>query len=171
MMRKISFCLAGMILFAVAANAAPNATVFGGYQYTRFGDSLVFANSGGIFSGTGLSANGWNAALTAGFSSWLGIRADVSAAYPRNFDFYTYTFGPELSVHLPIVRPFAHALFGIARVSSSGIVSNDVETMIGGGVDLGHGILAWRVAQLDWMSKGIVNNRNIRICTGLVLRF
>jgi hypothetical protein len=170
--RKISFCLAGMILFAVAANAAPNATIFGGYQYTRFGDSLVFANSGGIFSGgTGLNANGWNAALTAGFSTWLGIRADVSTAYPSNFNFYTYTVGPELSLHLPIVRPFAHALFGIARVSSSGVVSNDFETIIGGGVDLGHGILAWRVAQLDWMSKGIVNNKNIRICTGLVLRF
>ncbi len=170
-MRKISVCLVMMILFAAAANAAPNATLFGGYQYTRFGDSTVFANSGGVFSGTGLNANGWNAALTGGFNSWLGIRADVSAAYPSNFNFYTYTFGPELSVHLPIVRPFAHALFGVARVSSSGIVSNDFETIIGGGVDLGHGILAWRVAQFDWMSKGIVNNKNIRICTGLVLRF
>lgn len=159
------------IFSVVAAHAAPNATIFGGYQYTRFGDSAVFANSGGVFSGTALNANGWNAALTAGFNSWLGIRADVGAAYPNNFDFYTYTFGPELSLHLPIIRPFAHALFGIARTSSSGVVSNDFESIIGGGVDLGHGILAWRVAQLDWMSKGIVNNRNIRICTGLVLRF
>lgn len=155
----------------VAAHAAPNATIFGGYQYTRFGDDTVFANSVGIFSGAALNANGWNAALTAGFNSWLGIRADISAAYPTNFNFYTYTVGPELSLHLPIVRPFAHALFGVARVSSSGVVANDFETIIGGGVDLGHGILAWRVAQLDWMSKGIVNNRNIRISTGLVLRF
>jgi hypothetical protein len=170
-MRKIPFCLAGIILFAVAAHAVPNATIFGGYQYTRFGDSTVFANGGGIFSATGLNANGWNAALTAGFSNWLGIRADVSTAYPRNFNFSTYTFGPELSLHLPIIRPFAHALFGIARVSSFGVVSDDFETMIGGGLDIGHGILAWRLAQVDWMSKGIVNNRNIRICTGLVLRF
>lgn len=170
-MTKIAVCFLVLILSAVAANAAPNATLFGGYQYTRFGDTNVFANSGGVFGGTGLNANGWNAALTGGFNSWLGIRADVSAAYPNNFNFYTYTFGPELSVHLPIVRPFAHALFGVARVSSSGVVSNDFETMIGGGVDLGHGILAWRVAQLDWMSKGIVNNKNFRICTGLVLRF
>ncbi|MGH9515260.1 MAG: hypothetical protein ACRD3P_06240 [Terriglobales bacterium] len=160
-----------LISSLVTAHAAPNATLFGGYQYTRFGDSTVYANSGGIFSGTALNANGWNAALTAGFNSWFGIRADVSAAYPTNFNFYTYTFGPELSLHLPIIRPFAHALFGVARVSSSGIVSNNFETIIGGGVDLGHGMLAWRVAQLDWMSKGIVNNRNLRICTGLVLRF
>jgi hypothetical protein len=131
----------------------------------------VFANSWGVFGGTGLNANGWNAALTGGFNSWLGIRADVSAAYPNNFSFYTYTFGPELSVHLPIVRLFAHALFGVARVSSSGVVSNDLETMIGGGVDLGNGILAWSVYQIDWMSKCIVNSKNLRICTGLVLRF
>lgn len=170
-MRKflVTFCM--VILSLVVAHAAPNATIFGGYQYTRFGDSTVFANGLGVFSGTALNANGWNAALTAGFNSWLGIRADVGAAYPNNFDFYTYTFGPELSVHLPIIRPFAHALFGVARVSSSGIVSNDFETIIGGGVDLGHGILAWRVAQVDWMSKGIVNSTNIRISTGLVLRF
>jgi hypothetical protein len=171
MMRKIPFCLAGMILFAVAANAAPNATIFGGYQYTRLGDTTVSVNGGNFFGGNGTNANGWNAALTGGFSKWLGVRADVGAAYFSPFNFYTITFGPEISAPLPIVRPFAHALFGVEKLSAFGVDSNDFEAIIGGGVDLGHGILAWRVAQLDWMSKGIGTNNNFRISTGLVLCF
>lgn len=81
---KLSVCFLLVIISAVAAHAAPNATLFGGYQYTRFDG--------------GPNANGWNAALTGGFSSWLGLRADFSAAYPAGFNFYTYTLGPELSV-------------------------------------------------------------------------
>jgi len=171
MMRKVSLCLVVIVLFAVAANAAPNATIFGGYQYTRLGDTPVSISSGNFFGGSGINANGWNAALTGGFSKWLGVRADVGAAYFSPFNFYTITFGPEISAPLPIVRPFAHALFGVAKLSAFGIGSNDFETIIGGGVDLGHGILAWRVAQLDWMSKGISTNNNFRICTGFALRF
>jgi hypothetical protein len=174
MMTKIAVCFLVLILSAVAANAAPNATLFGGYQYTRFDNPSVSINSGNFFGSGGLGANGWNAALTGGFNSWLGIRADFSAAYPSGFNFYTYTFGPELSVHLPIVRPFAHALFGGARISSGGSSTTGFDMMLGGGVDVGHGILAWRVAQLDWMStrfSGFTDNKNVRICTGLVLRF
>ena len=46
--------------------------------------------------------------------------------------------------------------------------------MVGGGIDIGHSIFAWRVAQIDWMStrfSGSTNNTNVRIATGLVLRF
>lgn len=159
-MNKASVCFLVVILSALTANAAPSATIFGGYQYTRFDG--------------GPNANGWNAALTGGFNSWLGIRADFSAAYPSGFNFYTYTFGPELTVHLPIVRPFAHALFGGARISALGTTTNGFDMMIDGGVDVGHGMLAWRVAQFDWMStgfSGVTDNKNVRVCTGLVVRF
>jgi len=46
--------------------------------------------------------------------------------------------------------------------------------MIGGGADVGHGPFAWRVIQFDWMSvhfNGISDNKNIRVGTGIVLRF
>ncbi len=171
-MHRFSILFLLLMLSAAAANAAPNATIFGGYQYTRFDYSSSNITSGNFFGG-GIGANGWNAALTGGFNSWLGIRADFSGVYPSGFNFYTYTFGPELSVHLPIVRPFAHALFGGARISSGGSTTG-FDMMFGGGIDVGHGILAWRVAQVDWMStrfSGFTDNRNIRVCTGLVLRF
>lgn len=169
-MRKFVVCLS-IVTLAVVAHAAPNATLFGGYQYTRF-DTGPITSGSSIFR-SGIGANGWNAALTGGFNSWLGIRADVSGAYPNGFNFYTYTAGPEFSIHLPIIRPFAHALFGLARVTGFGAATNGFDTMIGGGVDLGNGILAWRLAQFDWMYtrfNGVSNSRNVRICTGLVIR-
>lgn len=46
--------------------------------------------------------------------------------------------------------------------------------MVGGGVDVGHGILAWRLVQFDWMLthfNGVTDNNNVRINTGLVVRF
>ncbi|HZQ18457.1 MAG TPA: hypothetical protein VFA90_07025 [Terriglobales bacterium] len=170
-MRKFFLCLS-ILTFAVVARAASNATLFGGYQYTRFDTGSVTSGSSLLF-GSGIGANGWNAALTGGFNSWLGLRADVSAAYPNGFSFYTYTVGPELSIHLPIIRPFAHALFGLARATSAGAATNGFDTMIGGGVDLGNGVLAWRLAQFDWMYtrfNGVGDSRNVRICTGLVIR-
>lgn len=169
-MRKFVLCLS-TLTFAVVAQAAPNATLFGGYQYTRF-DTGSVTNASSLF-GSGIGSNGWNAALTGGFNSWLGLRVDVGAAYPNGFNFYTYTAGPELSIHLPIIRPFAHALFGLARATSLGSATNGFDAMIGGGVDLGHGILAWRLAQFDWMYtrfNGVSGSRNVRICTGLVIR-
>ena len=171
-MLKISVLLI-LICSPLAANAAPNATIFGGYQYTRFDYSSSNILSGNFFGG-GVGANGWNAAVTGGFNSWLGIRADFSAAYPSGFNFYTYTFGPELSAHLPIVRPFVHALFGGAKISAGGASTTGFDMMVGGGIDIGHSIFAWRVAQIDWMStrfSGSTDNTNIRIATGLVLRF
>jgi hypothetical protein len=173
MMRKFVLCLS-VVTTAIVAHAAPNATLFGGYQYTRFDTaSATAANGSVLLFGNGIGATGWNAALTGGFNSWLGIRADIGAAYPNGFNFYTYTAGPEVSIHLPIIRPFAHALFGLARATAFGRASNGFDTMVGGGVDLGHGILAWRLAQLDWMYtrfNGVSDSRNLRICTGLVIR-
>jgi hypothetical protein len=46
--------------------------------------------------------------------------------------------------------------------------------MLGGGIDAGHGPPAFRVAQLDWMTtrfSGFTDRKNVRVSTGLVLRF
>ena len=72
-MRKALVCAIALMMLAASAHAAPNATLFGGYQYTRFDG--------------GPNASGWNAAITGGFSSWLGLRADFSAVYPRDLIF------------------------------------------------------------------------------------
>jgi len=159
-MRTFCICLAILILSAVAANAAPKAELFGGYQFTHL-DS-------------GPNMNGWNAALTGNFNSWFGVTADFSGVYGSGLKFYTYTFGPEVHAHLPVVKPFAHALFGGARASASGVGVNGLDMLLGGGIDAGHGPLAFRVVQFDWMTtrfSGFTDHKNVRVSTGLVLRF
>ena len=158
-MRKFLVC--ALVVFSTAgAYGAPKAEVFGGYQSTHFDG--------------GPNANGWNAAITGNLNSWLGVTADVSGVYPTGFDFTTYTFGPQISAPLPVIKPFAHLLLGGARLSAGGNSINGFDLMIGGGFDAGHGPFAWRIVQFDWMSTrfhGFTDNKNVRVSTGIVLRF
>ena len=159
-MRTPFYWFLAILLCAAAAQAAPKAEIFGGYQYTHLDPAT--------------NLNGWNAALTGYFNSFFGITADFSGSYHSGLRFYTYTFGPELSAHLPIVKPFVHALLGGARASAGGVSRNGFNVFLGGGADIGHGVLAWRVAQLDWMTtkfSGFTDRKNVRFSTGIVLSF
>ena len=160
-------------MFSVAAFAqenAPKAEFFGGYQYTRFDG--------------GLNANGWDTALTGNLNRWLGVTGDFSGAYKTqngvSFDNYTYTFGPVVSLrHNEIFTPFAHFLAGGFHASAgfSGLSAsaNGFAMMFGGGVDVNatqH--LGVRALQFDWLSmraNGTSDNNNMRISTGLLVRF
>jgi len=159
-MRKVLFCFVVLMVSAVAANAAPKAEVFGGYQFTHFDG--------------GPNMNGWNGALTGNFNNWFGVTADFGGVYGSGLNVYTYTFGPEVHAHLPLVKTFAHALFGGARLAGGGGSTSGFDMMLGGGIDAGHGPLAFRVAQFDWMTtrySGFTDRKNVRVSTGLVLRF
>jgi len=88
-----------MIVSSLSLTAgAQKVEIFGGYQFTHLQ--------------TAFNANGWNASLTGNFKHVLGITADFSGAYKNNISVYTYTFGPVLTARLPVVQPFAHALWG-----------------------------------------------------------
>jgi opacity protein-like surface antigen len=149
------------VLFCtIAAQAAPKAEVFGGYQFTR-------TQGGGNWSG-------WNAALTGNLGSTFGVTADFSQVYNSGVHYTTYTFGPEIHAHLPIVKPFAHVLLGGAKASFSGASTSGFAMYFGGGIDAGHGALAWRVIQFDWLDtrfSGVNSSKNVRASTGVVLRF
>jgi hypothetical protein len=143
----------GSLLFvASAAQAEHKAAVFGGYQYTR--------------PDGGPNLNGWNGALTGNFSKSFGITADFSGAYGSGGSIHTYTFGPKLSANLPVVKPFVHALFGGVRLGGSGGSTTGFGMMLGGGFDVGHGPLAWRVVQADWLLtrfSGFTDKKNVRV--------
>lgn len=159
-MRTFCFCLAVLLVCSIAAQAAPVAEIFGGYQFTR------------LQGGTNM--NGWNASLTGNTGHLLGITADLSGVYGSGLNLYTYTFGPEIHAHLPLVKPFVHALFGGARVSAGGFSNHGFAMFMGGGVDAGKGMIAWRVVQFDWLYtdfSGTHSSHNVRYSTGLVLRF
>jgi len=159
-MRKFSFCLAVLLVCAVGAQAAPKAEVFGGYQFTR--------------TEGGTNWSGWNGAVTGNIAPLLGVTADFSQVYNSGVHYTTYTFGPEIHAHLPIVKPFAHALFGGAKLSAGGASTSGFAMYVGGGVDAGHGLIAWRVVQFDWLYdrfSGFSSSKNVRASTGLVVRF
>jgi len=160
MLKPIAALTFVALLFVSTAHAQQKVEIFGGYQFTH--------------PDGGPSLNGWNAALTGNFNKTFGITADFSGTYGSGASFYTYTFGPKLTANLPVVRPYVHALLGGAH-ASNGIGSGDgFTTMLGGGFDAGHGHLAWRVAQFDWFlvhGSGGTDSKNVRVSTGLVLRF
>ena len=84
---------------------------------------------------------------------------------------------PELRHHrrnLGAAKPFVHVLLGGARISGGGASTTGFDTMVGGGLDVGHGHFALRVIQADWILtrfSGFTDKKNCRASTGLVLRF
>ena len=156
---------------AAAQEMQPKAELFGGYQYTRIG------------AVPGVSADGWNAAVTGVLNRWAGLTADFSGAYKRvavvGVSAHTFTFGPVVCARGQRVTPFAHALFGGFRASTSALgLSAGLDgfaMMIGGGVDVrATRHLAVRVAQLDWIlwnSAEVTERKNARVSVGLVFRF
>jgi hypothetical protein len=105
---------------------------------------------------------------------FFGVTADFSQVYNSGVHYTTYTFGPEVHAHLPVVKPFAHALLGGSRLAGGGGSINGFATYVGGGIDAGSGPFAFRVAQFDWLYtrfSGISSGKNVRVSTGVVLRF
>ena len=163
-------CMVSLAAFAQETGNTPKAEIFGGYQYTRF--------DGGV------NANGWDTSLTGNLNHWFGIAADFSGAYKSqngvSFNNYTYTFGPVVSYrHNETFTPFAHFLAGGFRASAAfgGLSGSDngFAMMFGGGVDVkATKRVAVRAIQFDWLSlhsNGSSDNNNMRISTGLLLRY
>jgi hypothetical protein len=167
-MRRIAYVLGLLTLLYLPAKAQTiNAEVFGGYSYLRL-------DTGG---GTHSNFNGWNASLNVKPSKWAGIVGDFGGQYASPFgpttSFYTYLFGPQLSLPAP-VSPFVHALFGGARIGTSGISTNAFATAVGGGVDVKAApFLSYRLIQAEYLLTrfGDTSQHNARISTGIVLRF
>jgi hypothetical protein len=140
--------------------SAQKAEIFGGYQFTHLQPAF--------------NANGWNASVTGNFKHVLGITGDFSGAYQQNASVYTYTVGPVFTARLPVVQPFVHALFG-GITASNGRSHSGFAMLLGGGIDLGlrKGI-GFRIVQADWLStrfSGDMRNRNLRVSTGIVVKF
>ncbi len=101
--------------------------------------------------------------------------------------FCTFLFGPRVSVQIGKIRPFAEVLAGVAsqKVSVAFDSEHDrnLATAVGGGLDYRFlRLFAWRV-QADYIGTRLFKDlpfpvqytvpvqHNIRVSTGLVLRF
>ena len=167
-----------LLLFSCAAVAqnGPKYEVFAGYQYMRLNPSVL---------PSGINANGWNAAFTGNANRWLGLTADFSGIYKTvngiDVKGHTYTFGPVFSVRKgdETFVPYVHTLFGgfhgSAGFAGGSASTNGFAMMMGGGLDakLSQHVYL-RVAQVDWSLlryEGITDKKNVRVGTGLVVRF
>jgi len=145
-----------------ASAGASRVEIFGGGQYLHLDPNF--------------NLEGWNGAVTGNVKGWLGITVDGGGAYHSGLTFHTITVGPELRANLPLIKPFVHGLVGGARSAAGGVSANGFVGMIGGGVDFGGGMVAYRLVQADWMATRFSNftnqsNRNFRASTGIVIRF
>ncbi len=198
-MRRVLF-IASLLFslpLATMAQEAPNVEVFGGYSYLRTEVGRALNND----------LHGWDASVAANLNKWFGIVVDVSGHYdsqssastivqpgfpPIAFRFdahrniHTILVGPRFSYRkIEKITPFAHVLFGGARLhsetESNGIVDisfsgNDTAfaAAAGGGLDvnLTKGI-ALRVIQAEYvfMRFGGQTQNNGRASVGIVFRF
>ncbi|MCI0486285.1 MAG: porin family protein [Blastocatellia bacterium] len=158
------FFICTMILclpLVAAAQEYPKAEVFGGYSYFR-GD---------------LDANfhGWNASVAGNLNKSFGVVGDFSGHYIDNFNLHLFQVGPKFTYReSERVHPYFQALFGGARLSSSGFSDTAFALTVGGGVDVKvHKNVAIRVIDAGYVllrNEG-QSAHNGRISAGLVFRF
>jgi hypothetical protein len=167
----------------------PNFELYGGYSYVFH--TIDYPNNGVVTSGM----NGWDTSLKIPlpiFSSWLGLKGDVSGTYVNNSadnpDFnpkaYFFLLGPQASVHLGRSTLFAHGMVGSAHLNQEALPNlrsdSTLATAVGAGLDAGFSRhWAWRVTgdyynthfQAGNNTVAGITNSNGRVATGPVLRF
>jgi len=162
-MRKLIVLASFLCLFSGLASAdASHIEIYGGGQYLHLDPNF--------------NLEGWNGAITGNIKGWLGITLDGSGSYHAGLKFHTIAAGPELRANLPLIKPFVHGLVGGARSSGGGVSADGFVGMIGGGIDCGGGMFAFRLIQADWMATRFSNftnksNKNFRGSAGIVIRF
>lgn len=182
-MRKI--VVTALLVFVLAGLAAAqiptSGNVFFGYSY--YNSSI---------SGQRTSLNGWEGSVEGKVLPFIGIVGDFSGydgsqnfttcttpildcvTFNNNFTEHNYLFGPRASVSVGKIRPFAELLVGAGHIHVNGGGSDtSFATAVGGGIDYKlMRVLAWRL-QGDYIHTTLFNvaQNNVRISTGIVLRF
>ena len=193
-MLKALFAGLALLLLAGIANAqVPAGNVFFGYSYYS-ADLSPYNNAN---NSTRNNTNGFEASLEGRIIPFLGFVADFDGHYGSqnilppvcptalppgcgpftfntNFTENNYLFGPRVSFPVGRIRPFAEALFGVARVHG-GEINPDTSFAIAVGGGLDYKIIkpiAWRF-QGDYVQTRFFSatQNNVRISTGIVLRF
>ncbi len=169
----------------------PKAEIFGGYSWARQGDVNI--------------SKGWNGSIVGNLNRWFGIEGDVSGHYytedvvnvpganiQGKTNFLTYRVGPKFAFRSEDspVTPFAHFLVGGAHTSGTGSgsvngtsfsvsqSSNGLAGAVGGGIDIGRGVVAIRAIQADYSVFQINDlygtsgtSNGVRLSIGVVFRF
>lgn len=136
---RLSLLALAMVCFGVTAMAqdAPKGDVFAGFS---------------VLSVSDLTAYGWQGSGAYNASRNIGLVADFGGQYKDSVDQHQFLFGPRYNARMEKVNPFAHALFGFARVSAGNFSDTNFAMGFGGGLDVKAGAkLNIRVIQFDWL--------------------
>lgn len=174
---------------ASSSSSHPAADLFFGYSFVRFNPNAGVKEN--------FNLHGAIAAIAGNVNRWFSVVGDFGFYTIRSLPpgvkakAYTYMFGPQFSHRGERWTPFAHALFGAARISNVTISGtptgslffnapfsqNAFATALGGGVDLNFNKhLGWRLFQGEYLltkfHDGTDNSQNnFRLSTGLVVHF
>ena len=179
----ILFMFAGL----AAAQVPTSGNVFFGYSYY----------STNLSSFDRVNTNGWEGSVEGKVAPFLGLVADFDGHYGSqtlavpveppcpssgcpvfsangNFSEHNVLFGPRFSASVGKFRPFAEFEFGVGHVGANAAgASTSFATAFGGGLDYRLlRIIAWRF-EGDYVRTRFfgVGQNNVRISTGIVLRF
>jgi hypothetical protein len=180
--RYLFYVLAVLLFagFSVAqsSDSSDHVEVFGGYSYMN--PDFTSTVSGGV--------SGWDISATFRVVRYAGIVADFSGFRPTGADpchcgapfadIHTFLFGPQASISIGRIKPFAHFLMGAAEGSithGDSQFGGDFSYFTygaGGGVDFGLNRDFALRSQLDWLHLGSQTPSNVaRVSAGLVFRF
>ncbi len=188
-MKKLVFFAVLMMGFSIMAVAqdVPAVEVFGGYSYLRVNPPSDMEDADAV------SMNGWDASVAINGNRWLGFVADFGGyydsssvdfgeeSYDQDVRIHSIMFGPRFAIRQGKVTPFAHALFGYARLTSDVegeevLHENDFAMAFGGGVDINvNDRIAVRPVQVDYLAVkyGLTGDflNNFRYSAGIVFKF
>jgi hypothetical protein len=176
-------CILALLLFAgySVAQSSDHVEVFGGYSYMN-----------PEFTSTSSSVSGWALSATVHVFRHVGIVADFSGFSPTGngasapfASYHTFMGGPQVSVSIGRIKPFARFLIGATRGalthpdSQFGGDFSPLTYGAGGGVDIG--LDRWFAVrgQVDWLHIGSAQSNgqgsslanSARVSAGLVFRF
>jgi len=170
--------------------------IFGGY-------SRVSADFTGTYRGGGYASqalNGWDASFTFRPHRVLGVEADFSgfsssytlggiSPFTDTARSESFLFGPNVSVPISRVTPFAHFLIGTTHIGVHpgcgplcvATSTNNLSYALGGGIDFFFTQHVGVRGQADFFHNGYTNGDNqlapyykqktARVSTGIVFRF
>jgi len=181
MARYLCATLIVLLLAGVSfAQSAGRVEVFGGYAYIH--PDFTSSVSGG--------ASGWDFGAGVRIVRYAGIVADFSGFSPSGPNpcpscgggpfatYHTYMGGPQVSIPLGRIKPFARFLMGSTRGSHTGADEQFLGSFsgftygAGGGADIG--LNKWFAirGQADWLHISALGTTNMaRVGAGLVFRF
>lgn len=204
-MTRLWIFVAVMILAAGPARAQTRGNLYAVYSFLS-NDLHIHEQLGSsaepTASGRG-KLNGWSVSGEIRIFHWIGAVADFNGSYGsvpatgynpfyykspmQNLDttFYSYLFGPRVSVEIGRLRPFAEGFVGVASqhvdlTAFDSAQDSHLATAFGGGLDTRVSRrFAWRV-QADYVGTRLFHGlqrglstplqANFRISTGLVFR-